>query len=40
MQELTMNEIEQVNGGIAPLVYFGARVLIGWASAALWNKAF
>ncbi len=40
IEELTMNEIEEVNGGVAPLVVFGARVLVSWASAALYNKAF
>lgn len=40
MRELNVNEIKEVQGGVAPLVVFAARVAIGWASSALYNKAY
>ncbi|MCG9740281.1 class IIb bacteriocin, lactobin A/cerein 7B family [Shewanella insulae] len=39
IEELTLNEIEQVHGGWVPVVMFVGRVALGWASAALYNKA-
>ncbi|MCA0949856.1 MULTISPECIES: class IIb bacteriocin, lactobin A/cerein 7B family [Shewanella] len=33
MQELKMSEIEQVNGGIAPLVILGAKAFMGGLTA-------
>lgn len=39
MQELTQREIQEVNGGWVPVAIFVGRVAIGWASAALYNKA-
>ena len=43
MQELTMNEIEQVNGGLAPLAIIGIDlalngVLIAYASFMTQNR--
>ena len=40
MKELTCNELKQVNGGLAPVALFVARVAIGWASSAFTNKAY
>ncbi|MEC4727859.1 class IIb bacteriocin, lactobin A/cerein 7B family [Shewanella sp. D64] len=40
MQELTMNEIEQVNGGWIPVAIFAGRVALGWASSTLYNDAW
>ncbi|WP_299941119.1 class IIb bacteriocin, lactobin A/cerein 7B family [uncultured Microbulbifer sp.] len=40
MQELTMNEVEQVNGGLAPLVVIGVRVAIAIISIRNSPKAY
>ncbi len=40
MKELTLKEIEQVNGGWIPLAIFAGRVAVGWAGAVLYNRAW
>ncbi|WKD49467.1 class IIb bacteriocin, lactobin A/cerein 7B family [Microbulbifer spongiae] len=40
MKELTMNEVEQVNGGLAPLVGIGIRVAVGIIMIRFSPKAY
>lgn len=40
MRELNENEIQSVNGGIAPALIFIGRVALSWAASSLYNKAY